>query len=448
MFGKFMFFAFALLFMQNISGQNGWERLDIPTKLDLKTVHFTDSLFGWVAGDTGVILHTNDGGLSWAHQNSKTSNPITSVYFLDRYLGWATAANFSELPYGTELLRTNNSGEDWVKSVYPQENIFMNCVLFLDSLNGWMGGSPHVIVNTKDGGMTWSQAEVDTSTLAFFPVLNIKFYDENYGYASGGIFDIAGVTWHTSDGGEKWFAIEPSDAPADEVHGLHLFDSITVMGSGGDPDFGYGVGMLSTEDGGENWNYEELGIQGIAYDIDFRTDTDAWSPLGQQRKLIYSLDAGNSWTEVNSPDSTAIYDMIFPDSLHGYAVGLEGAFLKYEPPDPVSVESILAVSDYQIELFQNSPNPFRTETTISFNLIDNSGVFNKNDVNLVLIVVDANGNKVAEYKNLPLEEGIHELAFSSGDLPAGIYYYQLIASPPGKTPAIISTKKMLLLKLP
>ena len=136
-------------------------------------------------------------------------------------------------------MKTTNGGEDWVSEPYPEENIFINCVLFLDSLNGWMGGSPHALVRTTDGGLNWEQAEIDTTNLAFFPVLSIRFYndDKNYGYACGGMFDIAGVTWRTSDGGEKWYPIDASDAPADEVHELHLYDSVRVMGAGGDPDF-------------------------------------------------------------------------------------------------------------------------------------------------------------------------------------------------------------------
>ena len=33
-----------------------------------------------------------------------------------------------------------------------------------------MGGNPHALVRTSDGGGTWQQAYVDTATLAFFPV--------------------------------------------------------------------------------------------------------------------------------------------------------------------------------------------------------------------------------------------------------------------------------------
>ena len=72
--------------------------------------------------------------------------------------------------------------------------------------------------------------------------------------------------------------------------------------------------MISTNDGGVNWDYEELSMPGNAYDLDFRNETEAWAPLGPGQKLIYSMDAGISWTQSPSPESTTIFDMIFPDS--------------------------------------------------------------------------------------------------------------------------------------
>ena len=65
---------------------------------------------------------------------------------------------------------------------------------------GWMGGTPHALVKTTDGGINWEKAHIDTITFAFFPVLNIQFYNSQYGYACGGAFDIAGVTWRTTIG--------------------------------------------------------------------------------------------------------------------------------------------------------------------------------------------------------------------------------------------------------
>ena len=352
MFRGTFIFVFLLMFSLLSHGQGSWELQEVPTQNHLRSVYFTDSLYGWVVGDTGTILHTTDGGETWTIQDPGTVNPVMFVFFLDRQHGWALSWSLQGF-FGTLILSTSDGGETWLHVTYPEDNIFMHVITFRDLQNGWMGGAPHALVRTTDGGQTWQQAAIDTSAIAFFPVLDIAFWDDHYGYASGGMFDIAGVTWSTSDGGEHWTPIANAEAPADEVHELHLFDSLNVLGAGGDPDQGYGVGMLRTGDGGSHWEYEELSMAGNAFDIDFRNETEAWAPLGPQQKLIYSLDAGTTWTQVDSPESSAIFDMVFPDSLHGFAVGYDGAFIRYVPP-PVGISEENDLSSPEIKIY---PNP-------------------------------------------------------------------------------------------
>ena len=421
-----------------IFAQGSWEKKELPTSQFLRSVAFSDSLYGWIAGDSGIILHSTDGGTSWALQNSHTENEIVDIFFLNRNLGWASAFNYANPPYGTILLKTSNGGATWVPQLYPEENIFITCILFRDSLNGWMGGKPHAIVRTSDGGLTWTQATVDTSTLAFFPVLTIQFYNDQYGYASGGMFDIAGVIWRTSDGGETWYAMDPSDAPADEVHAIHMFDSITVMGAGGDPDFGYGVGMTRTVDGGINWEYDELDIQGYATDLDFRNATEAWAPLGPRRKMIFSLDSGTTWTPVIPPDSAAIFDVVFPDSLHGYAVGRDGAFLRYHPPVIPSAPQNQAQYLSGYLLFQNKPNPVQQNTIIKLRVPSTlqyvQGFHNQGEANIQIQIFDCFERLVFLTPEQELSPGDHEIQVDLGDVPNGVYFYRLFVNGCAVTP--------------
>ena len=189
-----------IIFSAETYSQGTWERISSPTDQFLKSVHFVDSLYGWAAGDSGTIIHTSDGGDNWIVQDSKIENEIVDVFFLNRNLGWASAWNYTNIPFGTILLKTTNGGQDWSSEQYRDENIFITCILYLDSLSGWMGGTPHALVSTTDAGVNWEQAHIDTLTFAFFPVLNIQFYNSRYGYACGGRFDIAGVIWRTTNG--------------------------------------------------------------------------------------------------------------------------------------------------------------------------------------------------------------------------------------------------------
>lgn len=405
----------------NCFAQGTWEFVVTPTQRNLNSVHFTDSLTGWAVGDSGVIMHTSDGGVIWEMQESNIYNDIVNVFFLNSQLGWASAYNYTSAPYGTLLLQTMNGGDDWILSNYSEENIFINSIVFLDSLVGWMGGTPHELVSTIDGGETWQTANIDTSTLAFFPVLNIKFLNSQIGYASGGIFDIAGVIWRTSNGGENWVAIVTDDAPADEVHGIYIFDSVNVIGSGGDPDFGYGVGMMHTSNGGNSWNYDEIGVQGIAYDVDFVNDKEGWSPLGPQRKFIYSLDMGATWVEISTPESTSIFDIMFPDSLHGYAVGDDGTFLRFTPSTQVNIEELENIES-GIILSQNYPNPFSTSTTIEIEI----PVTQNLTTEALIVIYDIIGSKLQSIIPKKISASSYVVNFNGAYYKNGIYYYQLI----------------------
>jgi len=400
-------------------GQGSWEKLNVSVTNNLNSLHFTDSITGWAVGDSGIIVHTSDGGENWTIQESNTTNNIIDVFFLNDRLGWATSHKFSSLPYGSLLLETIDGGLHWDTISYPEENIFITTIFYLDSLRGWMGGTPHALVKTIDGGQSWQPAVIDTSTLAFFPILNIEFYDEQYGFASGGIFDIAGVIWRTSNGGENWYAIDPIDAPADEVHGLYLFDSLDVIGSGGDPDFGYGVGMMRTRDGGMSWEYDEIGVQGIAYDVDFVTDSVGWAPLGPERKFVYTKDMGSTWEETQTPESTSIFDITFPDSLHGYAVGWNGAFLKYVPGIHVGIDMQNSVGFY---ISQNYPNPASNTTRINIELANTISTASSLYISITDIVGYEVHRTVLENKG-----GLFDVVLDVSELPAGIYYYKLVA---------------------
>ncbi len=429
--------------------QGSWVKAAIPATQNLRSVCFTDSLYGWVAGDSGTILHTVNGGNNWVRQNTQTLNDIEYVFFLNRNQGWASEFNFTTSPNGTILLNTTDGGATWHRQAYPVANIFMTCILFTDSLHGWMGGKPNGIFKTVNGGVNWTQAVIDTSTLAFFPVLDIEFYNQQTGYASGGILDVAGVIWKTTNGGLNWQAIDPSFAPADEVHKLHLFDAMNVMGAGGDPDFGYGVGMITTNNGGLSWIYHELSVQGNAYDLDFRNDTEAWAPLGTKRKLIYSLDAGVTWTPIPTPDSTSIYDMTFPDSLHGYAVGKEGAFIKYHPPVvPAIVPVTSSMEGYLLNA--NYPNPCRSVTNFTFSIPGTSSGIAPGDRDLLsplqIVVTDILGHEVATLPCADNHPGSHSLQFDTGSLGAGCYLYRLRASHQGHDVTVAGPKRMIILR--
>lgn len=79
----------------------------------------------------------------------------------------------------------------------------------------------------------------------------------------------------------------------------------------------------------------------------------------------------------------------------------------------------------EVILFQNYPNPFSTTTFISFIIPEtiNNG---NNILHVTLKVFDSGGNEISTLMNDERSPGYYEIEYFSGDLPDGIYYYELI----------------------
>ena len=418
----FIFISFALFQGKPVLSQGNWTKLNTSCSKALWTLCFIDSVCGWAAGDDGTIIHTTDGGRTWVKQESHTLNQITCITFINRNLGWASSCNYTSVPSGTILLMTTNGGTTWSSRSYPEENAFISCITFLDPLNGWVGGSPHILSKTSDGGITWQPAYIEPSPLSKFPVLKIKFFNQKYGYACGGIFDVAGVIWRTTDGGDSWRAIDPACAPADEVLDLHISDSLKVIGAGGDPDYEFGVGLIRSTGDDLNFVYREQGFKGRANCIGFLDENEAWCSLGERNMFLYSRDGGYNWSEMSTPGQTFVTSLAFPDSRHGYASGSNGEILKYIqssngvlPLENGSMNDILSLREIY-------PNPVRNSGEIRFHIPKSA------ENNAIRIrICDILGREVASVINKAMTPGEHEVLFNPEGLPAGLYFCTLTA---------------------
>ncbi len=406
--------------------QNLWINQASPTNQNLVRLSYADSINVWAVGDSGTIIHTSNGGNTWEIQNSKILNNIKDVFFLNDSLGWALAINNDSVPYGTIVLKSTDGGNFWTHELYRGEDIFFNKIYFLDSLNGFMAGFSGAFVKTVNGGNRWDQVKLDSNVVANLPVLNLSFYNSQRGFACGGILDISGVIWKTTDYGISWIS---QGVSADPINELHIIDSLNIIGVGGDYEFGTGV--IKSTDGGESWNYQSLQTFGIAYAIAFRTSYEIWAPLGFAQKFVYSIDSGLTWTSYETPGAS-VYDLVFTDSTHGYGVGDHGTILKYVPQQPDGIQDFEKNFHKTFILDQNFPNPFNPNTNIQFS------IGSRNFVSLK--VYDILGREVSILVQKEMEPGKYKVTFDGSNLPSGIYFYKLTA---GKFRNI---KKMILMK--
>ena len=174
------------------SEDNGlhWIRKGVSTKASLLGVYFVNENKGWIVGDSGTILCTNDGGESWEKQISPvTDQELLKVQFINENQGWIVGT------YGL-ILHTADGGKNWERLPFD-EDLILNDLCFINSMQGWLAGEFGTVLYTEDGGQTWVKQLEDEMGRKLF---GIDFCDDKHGIAVG----IEGIIYTTSDGGESW----------------------------------------------------------------------------------------------------------------------------------------------------------------------------------------------------------------------------------------------------
>ncbi len=387
-----------------------WTELPSPTTNTLYQVTFLDSMNGWVSGDSGSIYRTRTGGQTWVKQETGLTTIIQDIFMLDSLRGWAISPYIDLTTVETTLLTTQNGGASWSRQLVPGELFYG--LTFQDSLKGWMVGEFGVIYGSTDGGATWTEANYDTTFHPMWELSVVKFITPSLGLATGGRFDITGVVWRTTNAGQSW---GPIIAGAEPLYGLHAFDSLHIIAVGGDFDFG--SGKIVSTDAGATWTYDYLGIWGQASSLAFRTSSEGWSPLGFARTFMFTADSGRTWADYPVPGNTEMYDVVFPDSAHGYMVGNSGTVLKYVS-SPVSVrEDRNPRIPFALKVQQNFPNPFNPSTTIPYELHQPGDV--------TIAVYDLLGREVRRLFEGEKIAGEHSAKFVAEGLASGVYRYHV-----------------------
>lgn len=431
---KLYIILFLLLFYSPNAIAENWIKQQTSSVSLLYSIDFTDSLNGWAAGEEGNIFHTSNGGINWIQQPAPVFYTIYSIDFINPSTGWAVAVGGFQT--GTAILKTTNGGLNWSFYTYPDSNQFFYKILFADAFTGWLGGYQGVIVKSTNGGTNWFPTQNDSNPAATYPIANMNFYNKNYGFACGGIYDLAGVIWKTTNGGMFWSTYVVSSEPLNDIY---FFDSLNVIIAGG--DFELGAQIIRTTNAGIDWEYVPLNAFGIARAISFRTVEEGWMVLGFSAHFMVSTNSGTNWSLIQTPESSELYDIQFVNQRNGWACGKNGVILKYNP-NTIGIKKISEEVPSKYKLFQNYPNPFNPITKIKYQISPQESLTNTQikKQKVKLIVYDISGKVVSVLVDAEQLAGEYEVIFDGINYPSGVYFYEL------NTGDYIQTKKLVLVK--
>ncbi len=356
-------------------GGSTWSDQVSTTTYALNSVCFIDQNTGWAAGANGTILHTENGGISWSTQNSGTSLEIFDIKFINSSVGYAVGGD----GYLTELiLKTTDGGSSWISLTSGTEGVLYSAD-FVDENTGWAVGLDRKIINTIDGGITWSLQNFGKRSQAPAKMTivdgqgglrSVHFKDANHGWAVGGSNEYYRTIYTTTDGGVTWtnkyfgneefdlfsISVTPSGKSwavggggsifysengndwvqqfsgtssynADDIYKLQFVNSITGYAAGFRNDWVVGSGLiLKTTNGGNTWLTVYLDYEsGDPYRAMFFTDQNNGWASNYSEYVRHTTDGGNSWVTQSLGTGFSVNSLYFTDAFTGFVAG-EGIY--------------------------------------------------------------------------------------------------------------------------
>jgi photosystem II stability/assembly factor-like uncharacterized protein len=125
---------------------SGWTPQYSGTTANLNDVFFpTDTLTGYICGDSGIILKTTNGGIQWTRQTTSVTTKLNAIFFIGD-TGWSVGES-------STALWTTDGGTNWSGSSSGGFNFYD--VHFFNSAVGIVIGDNGYAIMTFDGGRTW-----------------------------------------------------------------------------------------------------------------------------------------------------------------------------------------------------------------------------------------------------------------------------------------------------
>ncbi len=424
----YIFFFVLFIFPHTTNAE--WKNVDSEVSTDLNDVVFADEFHGWAVGDSSTILVTIDGGRTWNRQTSPIKNiELEKVYFVNDSVGYI-------IGYPSTLLSTKDGGDSWVISdVF--DGHFLHAACFIDEHKGWLtgytGGHDRwgAIFHSNDGGEKWEK-QYDTSSLFFEKDIftGISFIDENNGWVLGGgyedNFNHTNI-YRTYDSGKSWKKISSVESPRYEIR---VVSPDTV--------WAYSSGFARSINGGLNWETSGRDIPGLpgnCKDICTIEGQNGWGicyDVNLKRSYIISTNnGGSSWEESFSSNKYHFNAITYAERDIICVVGSDGLIMTHiNKANNIDV----SINNYpeSFHLIGNYPNPFNSNTTISFSLLKSSQV--------KLNIYSITGQKITTLVDGFMSMGEHTAQFDGGGLSSGMYFYRFEAGD------VVKTGRMTLVK--
>ena len=374
------------------------------------------------------LVRTTDQGASWQELPYPTGEAATceNICMLESDHIWLTIGC-------VKIYATSNGGAAWNSKFFNLDvTSFINYLEMFNPDSGvamgdskWGSSGAPVFLKTTDGGQSWrSVNNMEIGGMAYtqntsFPTFDIGYHNPNNGNA----------VYKTTNGGSSWFKTNYPESYMPRVVKFY------------DPDFGIvsSSGIYITTDGLDTWSQNTQVPTGD--DIEFAPGNPAYVWLSHSNDIYASSDSGNTWVKqltINGSADGYVRDIVFADSAYGWVLTDKALFKTRNGGGwHTAVDVDEPGVPGTINLLQNFPNPFNSETEIRYSIVQTDYAR--------IVIYDLLGKTITVLLNERKEPGNYSIKWNGCDdmenpVPSGVYVYSLQS---GRS---VQSRKLLLLR--
>jgi hypothetical protein len=393
---KYLLFVAVSYILLFSSASAQWKKMNwVDTNYVSAFVAVGDTLFAATNSPvrTGAgIFRSTDNGSNWSVISDTSIIKATTWLIIVGDTMFATNTNF-------DLLRSTDKGVSWQLMGGRKDGFFFSSLFRIGNLLFSCGSD---IFRSTDNGNSWTKTSDprngNSAYLSNFAHIgNILFVTSSHG------------VFRTSNFGDSWTRCDDSTLLDDRIEPIAIKDTNIFLTNI--------KGYFRSQDTGKTW----LMINSMPYDESAFTDEIYFASsgelnyLGGSNQLDISLDGGSTWTYTGGLPDKYISKLVIHNGYLIAALGNGGIWrrriaeftgVKGSIPNSVSI--------------QNYPNPFASNTTISFTLPAPSEVSAS--------ITDGLGHEITILPPTHYEAGVQHIQWDGSRYPNGIYTCQIITA--------------------
>ncbi len=134
---------------------NSWKKLSINPVFDLRTLHFLDTLTGFVTGENARMMKTTDGGKTWTQRYVKTAAFAYDMAFYNNH----------GVAIGKDMLAISSTdfGDNWTVDTTQVKFRKLNALTIMPDGNCWAVGDSGYIIHKHVSEKRWKKMNSPTS---------------------------------------------------------------------------------------------------------------------------------------------------------------------------------------------------------------------------------------------------------------------------------------------